>query len=342
MKKKKNNKDVKVKIKKEKDQIDKDFFSDDDIDSGDKEVIVEKEEKFEASSDALIKTSSIRTVKFSRLNKNKDIYLETEDFLNENNLDTTFVDKTFFKNNNKLIEESEHRKSKKSIIVKVLLILLFICLTGYAFYSTYFLFIKPKVKIVTKEKIVKEEYVPENIVFLGDSISYRYPLDDFYDNKHLVNSGIDGNKTTDILKNMKDRVYDYNTSKVFLLIGVNDLNKRNPDVDDIFNNIKKIVSNIKENRNMTKIYIESVYPVNESLLDDDDNEVELRRNKNIISLNDKLKKYCDNNKITYINMYDQLVDEDGNLDGKYSDKGLHLSKEGYKVVTSNLKKYIEE
>ena len=78
-----------------------------------------------------------------------------------------------------------------------------------------------KVKVVTKVK--KVAVVPENIVFLGDSITNFYDLDKFYKNKNVVNSGVNGNMTTDILDDLKTRVYRYNPSHVILLIGTNDL-----------------------------------------------------------------------------------------------------------------------
>ena len=62
----------------------------------------------------------------------------------------------------------------------------------------------------------------------------------------------------------------------------------------------------------------------------------------IKKLNAALKIYCKNNDIEYINMYPKLVDKDGYLDKKYTDDGLHLNDEGYKVVTKVFKKYMEE
>ena len=70
----------------------------------------------------------------------------------------------------------------------------------------------------------------DNFLFLGDSITDYYPLEEYYDNLPVVNSGIAGNKTTDILSNMKERVYQYNPTKVFLLIGTNDIDSNDKDI----------------------------------------------------------------------------------------------------------------
>ena len=44
----------------------------------------------------------------------------------------------------------------------------------------------------------------------------------------------------------------------------------------------------------------------------------------------------------YIDMYDELTDFDGNLNLEYTIDGLHLSPEGYKVVTAKRMKYITQ
>ena len=74
-----------------------------------------------------------------------------------------------------------------------------------------------------KEK--KKDYSKENIVFLGDSITDWCPFDALYDKDiPIINSGRAGYRTFSILEEMDDLVYKYNPTKVFILIGTNDLN----------------------------------------------------------------------------------------------------------------------
>ena len=180
----------------------------------------------------------------------------------------------------------------------------------------------------------------DNFLFLGDSITDFYPLEEYYDNLPVVNSGISGNKTTDILNDMETRVYQYNPTKVFLLIGTNDLDMTSEDiVDATFNNIKRIVKEIKENRSESTIYVESVYPVNSTL---ENNTVNNRTNKKIRDLNKKLSNYCDGESCNYINLFDDLIDEEGNLKEEYTEDGLHLNSLGYVVITRELLPYLNE
>ena len=180
----------------------------------------------------------------------------------------------------------------------------------------------------------------DNFLFLGDSITDFYPLEEYYDNIPVVNSGIAGNKTTDILNDMQTRIYQYNPTKVFLLIGTNDLDSNDEDiVDTTFDNIKEIVKEIKDNRSDANIYVESVYPVNATI---ENNTVNNRTNKKIRNLNKKISSYCDGEDCNYINLYDDLIDEEGNLKEEYTEDGLHLNSLGYVVITRELLPYLNE
>lgn len=187
-----------------------------------------------------------------------------------------------------------------------------------------------------------KEKFDSNYVFVGDSITWMYKLSDYYKKMPVVNSGGDGNTTDDIVKNIKSRIYDYNPSKVFILIGTNDIIYGKSD-DHIISNIDKIIKVIKKNRPNCEIYIESIYPINNT-----DNEkihhdmVKNRTNSRINKINKKIKKICILNNVKYINIHDLLLDKDGNLKLEYTNEGLHINPNGYKIITREIKKYIEK
>lgn len=202
---------------------------------------------------------------------------------------------------------------------------------------------KEEKKDTCKCKEEKYEYKKnENIVFFGDSITEWYPLDVFFEDAPYVNSGVAGDTTKDLLENIESRVYNYNPTKVFILIGTNDY-KENMTSKDISNNIKKIVQEIKKNRSNAKIYVQSIYPINNS--DDskiNKNNVEPRTNSEISNTNKLIKELCNKEKVTYIDVYSELIADDGALDLRYTKDGLHLNDLGYYVVTKKLISYIEE
>lgn len=198
-----------------------------------------------------------------------------------------------------------------------------------------------KNKIESKEVEQKKpiDWKKENIVFLGDSIREIYPINDIFGDLPIVKSGVSGYTTDDILERMDSMVYQYNPTKVFILIGTNDY-REDPSLETnnkIFNNIKKIISNIKRNRKKAEIYLESVYPVNRQMKS---GAAEERNNTTIIKLNDQLKDYCNSHNVTYINTHDELLDNEGNFAEKYTYDGLHPNSLGYARISNLLLKYI--
>ncbi len=223
-------------------------------------------------------------------------------------------------------------KKKKKIVIssKTIIIILSILLLVSLVINIYFFDVK-------KTSIVLDE----NVVFFGDSITSGYKIEEFYPKNNVINSGTGGDTTEDLLERMED-VYKYNPSKVFILIGINDLN-RGKSIDEILDNIQRIVNNIKTNREYTNIYIESVYPINRNVFEDKDysfnNDIS---NDTIKELNDRLSNLCKENSIQYVDVYNNLIDSEGNLKKDYTKEGLHLTDLGYFKVTSSLSKYIDE
>lgn len=229
-------------------------------------------------------------------------------------------------------EQKKHEYQKAMLLVVNVLLLVVIL----------FLIQVPKEKCkIEKISITQEEEKDlkhENIVFLGDSITDWYPFEEIFSSDiPIVNSGVAGYETTDILNRLDKMVYQYNPTKVFILIGTNDLKYGDDSEEEVIKNIKKIIKNIKSNRPNAKIYLQSILPVNREL---EYHAAEERYNDEILEVNSAMKKYCEENKVTYINLYDNFIDDEGNFDKNYTRDGLHPSDKGYIKMTSILLKYI--
>ncbi len=184
--------------------------------------------------------------------------------------------------------------------------------------------------------------LPENIVFFGDSITNRYKIEEFFSENNVINSGIDGDRTDKLLERIDKDVYRYNPSKVFLLIGINDMN-HGTNNDKILTNIEKIIKGIQENNKKTKIYVESIYPINWHMFEENKYSFNSSvNNEEIKKMNKKIKKLCKNYNVTYIDVFKSLIDEEGRLKEVYTKEGLHLTDLGYFKVTKTLQKYIDE
>jgi len=192
------------------------------------------------------------------------------------------------------------------------------------------------VKEIELQEITVEK---QKIIFAGDSITDRYNLDKFfnYDDKLIINSGIGGYTTVSMLNRFHNLIEQHQADKMFLMIGTNDIGKGFKEEDTI-NNIIKIIEQTQQTSPNTKIYVESIYPVNPSKRPND----KRRNNETIKRLNKQIEEYCKNNNLTYINVYDILVDSEGNLNPSYTEDGLHLNDYAYSYVTRLLKPYVEE
>lgn len=295
----------------------------------DEEVETEDEELEEETTEEVEEEPNEEVTDSLEIEDKEEVKSLLADDILEDEMDTSFLT---HKSNKQKVSINTF-KDNYNVLITVIFVLMIIFVGFLIFHYTTFN--HHKVKVVTKIKEI--EKVPDNYLFLGDSITDYYDLDKYYADMPTVNSGVGGNTTEDILDDMKERAYQYNPSKVFLLIGTNDIQHKTSN-EDIIDNIEKIIEEIKEKRPKAEIYLESIYPVNYGILP---KLVGIRKNEEIKKINDELKKYCKKNNCTYIDMYDLLTDDDGNFSKDYTDDGLHPNDDGYEVITKELKKYLK-
>ncbi len=181
---------------------------------------------------------------------------------------------------------------------------------------------------------------PGGIVFLGDSITDFFRVNEFFPGAYVINRGISWDTTDGVLDRLEESVYQLSPAKVFLMIGTNDLADKKP-VEYIVENIRTITEKVRENCPETLIYLESVYPVSKSrekkikrLI------VKKRNNEDISRINENLKAIAEDTKMTYIDVYSHLIDKNGNIKTEYTVEGLHLTIQGYRVVADVLRPYV--
>lgn len=171
----------------------------------------------------------------------------------------------------------------------------------------------------------------DDIIFVGDSLTDLCEWSELLDSKNIKNRGIPGDRTSGILDIIND-ISIYKPEKIFLMVGINDLND-GADKDTILKNYKSIINNIITNSPNTEIFIQSVLPINDSYKGKANNE-------DIISLNTSLQE-IKGNKIVFINIYDEFVDKNNKLKADLSTDGLHLNYKGYTLWKSILDEYIK-
>lgn len=220
-------------------------------------------------------------------------------------------------------------KIKKIILISIAIILIIITTISISLY------------LYSKNKLDNAKIQDENIVFFGDSITEGYNVKEFFDEYRVVNSGISGNITKNLIDRIETDLYDYNPSKVIILIGTNDI-RANISDEEIIDSLKEIINGIRKNRKNAEMYIQSIYPINRDIDKEYWKDVNSEyNNKHIIELNKLIKNLCKEEKINYINVYSKLIDDNGNLKSAYTKEGLHLNDLGYYKVTNVLKEYLK-
>lgn len=175
------------------------------------------------------------------------------------------------------------------------------------------------------------------VIFLGNSLTQGGKWDVYFPVQKPVNRGISGDNTLGMLGRLHE-IIDSRPSKLFLLAGINDisLNRTN---DKIMTGIKSIIYQVKAGSPGTKIYVQSLLPINNS-----PNRYKrmLDKEKQIEELNKELQEFCDKENILFINIYPAFLGGERLLDARYTTDGLHLNDDGYAVWTDQIRKYVEE
>jgi lysophospholipase L1-like esterase len=197
-------------------------------------------------------------------------------------------------------------------------------------------------QIDTIAKVIRKnrDSIPNGVIFFGDSITEWYDIEKYYrDIKVKYNSGIAGSTSESLMWICDEAVIKYKPKIMVFLVGTNDLgntNMRSP--REIAMNVKNIFDLVSGNIKNIKIIHVSTLPCNEELQGEPVGKI-MRTNKNIKTLNDEyleMIKSFDN--VTFINVFEKFIDkETNNIKDNLSEDGLHLTKEGYDLLTELIK-----
>lgn len=178
---------------------------------------------------------------------------------------------------------------------------------------------------------------PSSIVMLGNSLTHGCEWHELLGNPNVVNRGINGDIAEGIDLRL-DGILRGRPAKIFLLCGVNDVS-HDLSADSIASAVEAIVGRIQRESPTTKVYLQSLLPINNSF----------RRYKRIFGkeqtirdINALLEAYAAKNDITWINLYPAFADEKGNLRSDLTNDGLHLLGPGYIIWREILLPYINE
>ena len=182
-------------------------------------------------------------------------------------------------------------------------------------------------------KFRTEPVVLDKIMFVGNSITEGGNWRRLLKDSTVINRGISGDNTFGLL-NRLDEINRFKPAKLFLLIGVNDLSKNIPNAATI-ENIFSIVSQLHAGSPKTKIYVQSLLPVNPGVKGF---MTRFSKQSDIVEINGQLKKYADILKYEYLDIHSYFKDSKEMLDAKYTYDVLHLNRAGYDHWVEYLRK----
>lgn len=171
----------------------------------------------------------------------------------------------------------------------------------------------------------------KDIIFLGNSITAGTDWSELLQNPNVKNRGIGGDITFGVLQRLQE-VTEGKPQKVFVLIGINDISRKIPD-EVILNNYKRIISQIKKESPSTKIYLQTLLPVNADIPPE---KGQFGKDEHIAAVNAGLKELGKKEGVTVIDIHPHFL-KDGKLDALLTYDGLHLNINGYKRWAKILK-----
>ena len=174
------------------------------------------------------------------------------------------------------------------------------------------------------------------IAVFGNSITERGKWNEYFPGKEIVNWGIGGDKVYGMIDRMP-YVADTKPSRLFVMAGINDLIFTSVTLDVFEKEYRELIKIVKDRSPETKIYIQSILPVNENVKES--NKIYFKdKNEKIKQFNKVVKAIAKEFNLTYIDVNKKMLKK-GLLNAEYTDDGIHLNAKGYAVWVSQLKKY---
>lgn len=175
------------------------------------------------------------------------------------------------------------------------------------------------------------------IVFLGNSITEAGKWNEIMPGLPVQNRGISGDNSFGVLARLP-QIVQAKPAKIFLLIGVNDL-KREVPANLIISNCERMLSMIKAGSPRTKVYVQSILPVNDTILIEPFKKV---TNANVALVNKAYEELAKQYGYNFVNLHEPFADAKGQLKRAETPDGLHLKVSSYPAWVNYLrsKKYL--
>ncbi len=176
-----------------------------------------------------------------------------------------------------------------------------------------------------------------DIVFLGNSITDGGEFNELFKLPNIKNRGIRSDIIPGVEKRL-DQILSGRPAKLFLLIGINDVSHGHS-VATLASKYQHLVDQIKAKSPETRLYIQSVMPVNN---DFKRYKGLFGKEETIVKFNEEISKIAEKAGATYIDLTPVLSDNKGKLRKEFTNDGLHLTGKGYRAWADAISSFVME
>jgi lysophospholipase L1-like esterase len=201
------------------------------------------------------------------------------------------------------------------------------------------------------EELKKSPPVPGRVVFMGDSITDGWRLDEYFPGQPYVNRGISGQTTPQMLVRMYPDVIALKPAAMVLLAGTNDVARNTgPSTPEMIQQNIMAITELAQH-NGIKVLLCSILPVSDYAFLAQQaagtpppargpgrgpmirmRMTPTRPPADILKLNAWMKEYAARVNAVYVDYFSAFVDEKGWLREGLANDGLHPNAEGYKIM----------
>jgi len=179
------------------------------------------------------------------------------------------------------------------------------------------------------------------VVFMGDSITDMWKLEQSFPGKPYVNRGIGGQTTPQMLIRFRPDVIDLAPKVVVILAGTNDIAGNTGPMT-----LAAIEANLATMSELArlhgiKVILSSVLPVN-NYTEPSKLFFPLRPPAEILELNAWIKDHAARNGFVYLDYFSAMVDDKGMLRVELAEDGLHPNDKGYAIMAPLAQKAIDQ
>jgi lysophospholipase L1-like esterase len=178
-------------------------------------------------------------------------------------------------------------------------------------------------------------HVPNQIVFLGDSLTANGPWVEMFPGMPIANRGVGFSSIQDGYGTVVEGAIAADAKKVFLQFGNVDMVKYQ-DTQTFIDRYRKLIELVKTTAPAARIYVQSLAPWRWIKGD-------VSSPARWSSVNDQLRILSRHEKATYVDIYDALdQDAEQGLPDAFTLDSIHLSTAGYQAWLEQIRPFVQE